>query len=159
MLPGAVIPYLALIFLSKGVQEEMPLLLQEESKKMEFQRRSDFPSTQRLSRSLEHCAGLLQYNKPISLAQKGLEFSFKNHIFLGTEMHCRVVTSPSLTSFGPILSCNVKFCLTRTSNNLLDLLDVWMRANGDARQCIFSTSFCQGRNWRTPRKSAHNECR
>ena len=92
MLPGAVIPYLALIFLSKGVQEEMPLLLQEGSKKMEFQRRSDFPSTQRLSRSLEHCAGLLQYNKPISLAQEGLEFSFKITYFW--ELECIVGWRP-----------------------------------------------------------------
>ena len=93
MLPGAVIPYLAWIFLSKGVQEEMPLLLQEESKKMEFQRRSDFPSTQRLSRSLEHCAGLLQYNKPISLAQEGLEFSFKITYFW--ELECIVAGNQS----------------------------------------------------------------
>ena len=114
----------ALILFSKGIQEKVSVLLQEgrRGKELELQWRPDFPSTQRLSRSLEHCAGLLQYNKPISLAQEGLEFSFQITYFWELESIV-AATSPSLTSFGPILSCNVKFCLTRTSN---DLLDVWM---------------------------------
>ena len=62
MLPGTKVgAYLALLSLLKGIQKEVSILLQEgcQGQKLELQRRSDFPSIQRLPGSFEDCAGLL----------------------------------------------------------------------------------------------------